>query len=172
MPTGATDKVMSPPDPANPTTPYKLERSSQPGTGSSDGILGGYYFKNTPDKASGWFISGQIQSAINIKDQYRPGREVALDVGGHYELGDGVNALLQLNVQHRARDSGVNSNPASGGYSWHLSPGLSFAATPHTQLYGFLQVPIVQYKNTDPADSGSGQLGSRWSVSLGITERF
>lgn len=172
LPTGAIDKVMTPPDPADPTTPYKLERSSQPGTGSTDGILGGYYFRNAPDKASGWFISGQIQSTMRIKDQYRPGTEVSLDVGGHYELGEGVNALLQLNGQHRARDSGANANPASGGYSWNLSPGLSFAVTPRTQIYGFLQVPMVQYKNSDPADSSSGQLASRWTISIGLTERF
>ena len=46
--TGSTSKTMSPPDPNDPTTPYALERSTQPGTGSTDGILGTYYFQNAP----------------------------------------------------------------------------------------------------------------------------
>jgi hypothetical protein len=48
-------------------------------------------------------------------DHYRPGNEVKLDAGMHYEMGQGLNALLQLNGQYRSRDTGNNANPASGG---------------------------------------------------------
>jgi len=172
LPTGATNKTMSPPDPNDPTTPYALERSSQPGTGSTDGILGAYYFQNAPGKDWGWFISGQVQSAISTKDNYRPGNEVAIDVGAHYEVAQNLNLLLQLNGQHRSRDTGANANPASGGYAVNLSPGLSYAVTPQTQVYGYLQLPIVQYLNTNPAEENSGQLAARWSATIGITQRF
>jgi len=172
LPTGATDKTMSPPDPNDPTTPYALERSSQPGTGSTDGILGAYFFQNAPGAGWGWFVSGQVQSAISIKDDYRPGTEVSFDVGAHVEVAQGLNLLLQLNGQHRSRDTGTNANPASGGYALNLSPGLSYAITPQTQFYGYVQLPIVQYMNTDPAEAGSGQLAARWSATVGITQRF
>lgn len=172
LPTGATNKTMSPPDPLDPNTPVKLERSGQPGTGSTDGILGAYYFQNAPGNGWGWFISGQLQSAIATKDEYRPGKEISLDLGMHYEVAQGLNLLLQLNGQHRSRDTGNNANPASGGHSLNLSPGLSYALTPQMQLYGYVQLPIVQYMNTDPTEAGSGQLASRWSATIGLTQRF
>jgi hypothetical protein len=172
LPTGATNKTMSPADPADPDTPYKLERSAQPGTGSTDGILGAYYFQNSSGNGWGWFVSGQIQSAISTRDEYRPGNETSLDLGMHYEVAQGLNLLLQLNAQHRSRDTGVNANPASGGHALQLSPGLSYAVAPQTQIYGYLQLPIIQYMNTDPADAASGQLAAKWSAAIGVTQRF
>ena len=172
LPTGAINKIMTPPDPAEPTTPFALERSAQPGTGSTDAILGAYYFRNLPGSDWGWFASGQIQSAIATRDNFRPGNELRLDLGTHYALSPNLNALLQLNVQHRERDSGSNANPASGGYALYLSPGLSYALTPHTQLYGIVQFALKQYANTDPAVAGTGQLTAPWSLALGISHRF
>lgn len=176
LPTGATDKTMSPADPTgdpdNPTTPHLLDRASQPGSGSTDAILGAYYFQNIPDSNWGWFASGQLQSALSTHDNYRPGDALSIDLGAHYELASGLTALLQLNAQHRERDRGINANIASGGYSLNLSPGLSYALTPKSQIYGILQVALVQYANTDPAVVGSGQLTAPWSFSAGVSHHF
>ena len=172
FPTGAINKTMTPPDPADPATPYKLERSAQPGTGSTDAILGTYYFNNHLDSDWGWFVSAQAQSAVATRDHFRPGNQLSLDLGMHYSLTPSLNALLQLNAQHRARDTGDNANPASGGYSWNLSPGLSYALSPKTQLYGVVQIALKQYANIDPAEAGSGQLTAPWSVAVGISHRF
>lgn len=172
LPTGATNQTMTPADPNDPATPYKLERASQAGTGSTDGILGLYYFRNSPGNDLGWFVSGQYQSALATKDNYRPGNEVTLDTGMHYEAFAGVNLLLQLNAQYRKRDSGSEANPASGGYSVNLAPGASYALDSGTQIYGFVQLPLIRYVNTDPADSASGQLATRAAFSLGLTHRF
>ena len=173
FPTGVTNKIMTPPDPANnPTVPYALERSSQPGTGSTDAILGAYYFHNLPGSNWGWFASGQMQSAIAIRDGYRPGTELSLDLGTHYAISPSVNILLQLNAQQRARDTGRNANVASGGHSLNLSPGLSYALTAQTQLYGVVQFALKQYANTDPADPASGQLTAPRSLAMGIGHRF
>lgn len=172
LPTGAINKTMTPPDPADPTVPVILERASQPGTGSTDAILGAYYFRTYPEGDWGWFVNGQAQSAIATRDQYHPGDQLNLDLGVHYALNPSLTALLQLNAQHRARDTGDNANPASGGYAWNLSPGLSYAITPQTQIYGFVQIALKQYANTDPAEPGSGQLTAPWSVAVGITRYF
>lgn len=172
LPTGATNKTMSPPDPADPDSPYKLERSGQPGTGSTDGILGAYYFRNLPGNSFGWFASAQFQSALATKDNYRPGNELSFDVGLHYEAAQSLNLLLQLNAQHRSRDTGSNANPASGGYSWNLSPGLSYALSQQTQIYSYVQVPLVQYLNADPSNPSSGQLAARRSATIGLTQTF
>lgn len=172
LPTGAINHNMTPPDPADPATAYKLERSGQAGTGSTDAILGAYYYRNSPGADWGWFVSGQIQSALATRDSYRPGRGIALDLGLYHSISDSLNLLLQLNGQHRARDSGSNASPASGGYSLNLSPGLSYALSPHTRLYGLVQLPLRQYVNTDPADFSSGQLTAPWSMTVGVSHRF
>ena len=172
LPTGSINKTMSPSDPANPGTPFQLERSAQPGSGSTDLILGAYRFGSAPGSNWGWFASGQVQSAIATRDDFRPGRQINLDLGLNYAFSQDLSGLLQLNLQHRARDTGVNANVASGGHSVNLSPGLSYAMTPQSRVYGFLQKPIQQSVNTDPADPASGQLTAPWSVAMGVSHRF
>ena len=83
-----------------------------------------------------------------------------------------LNLLFQVNAQRRARDSGSNANPASGGYSFSLSPGLSYALDPQTQVYTYAQLPIVRYVNVAPAVATSGQLSARWLATLGVSRRF
>jgi hypothetical protein len=172
LPTGAIDKTMTPPDPANPTTPFALERSAQPGSGSTDAIVGVYYYRNAPANAWGWFASGTGQSAFVIRDNFRPGKEARIDLGMHYALSPSLTGLLQLNSQYRGTDTGSEANPASGGYAIYLSPGLSYAVTPKTQVYGFVQLALRQYANTDPAVPGSGQLTAPWALTLGVTHFY
>lgn len=170
FPTGSTGKTMNPPDPAAPTVPYALERSAQPGTGSTDIILGGYRFGSWAASQWGWFASGQLQSAITTRGGYRPGRQVQVDFGWNYALSQQAVGLLQLNLHHRSRDTGGNANPASGGSSLNLSPGVSYAVSPQSRVYGFVQKAIFQRVNTDAA--GAGQLVAPWSVAVGVSHSF
>ncbi len=176
LPTGAIDKTMTPQDPTgdptNPSLAHPLDRASQPGSGSTDVILGAYCFDSAPGSDWGWFVSGQVQAAILTRDNFRPGTELNFDLGAHYGLGPSLTALLQVNAQHRERDSGSNANPASGGYSLNLSPGLSYALRPETQVYGLVQIALKQYANSDPASAGSGQLTAPWSLAVGISHRY
>jgi hypothetical protein len=172
LPTGAIDKIMTPPDPADPATPYKLERSSQPGSGSTDLILGLYRFGSSPSSNWSWFASGQVQAAATTRDGFRPGQQINLDLGVNYAASDELGGVLQLNFQHRSRDAGINANLASGGHSLNLSPGLTYALTPQTRIYGFVQKAMRQYVNVDPADPSSGQLTAPWSFALGVNHRF
>ncbi|MDD5383500.1 MAG: hypothetical protein PHG89_01295 [Gallionella sp.] len=154
------------------------EGGLQPGSGSTDAILGAYYYQNIANSPYGWFVSGQLQAATKTRDDYRPGNEVALDLGMHYTLSPSLTGLLQLNANFKERDSGIGAkvNPHSGAHSLNLSPGLSFAVTPKTKLYGFVQLPIYQYANSDPrwlpGDPIIGQLTAPWSISLGISQTF
>ncbi len=172
LPTGDIRERMSPPDPSAPGAPYPLERASQAGTGSTDAIIGAYYFRTLPDEGWGWFASIQAQAAFKTRDRYRPGNELKADVGLHKALSPDLTALLQLNLLHRARDGGRNANPASGGHSLGLSPGLSWLVAPQTQVYGMVQFVLRQYVNKDPADPASGQLTAPWSVAFGLSHRF
>jgi hypothetical protein len=170
LPTGAINKTMIPPDPANPGTPYALERSSQPGTGSTDLLLGAYYHSDIENSPWGWFASGQLQSALSTRDNYRPGDMLNLDMGAHYAFASTLTGLLQLNTQFKNRDTGLNANPASGGHSLNLSPGLSFVIAPKTNLYSFVQLALLQYVNSDSA--GAGQLTAPWSFAVGISHSY
>jgi hypothetical protein len=170
LPTGAINKTMIPPAPANPGTPYALERSSQPGTGSTDLLLGAYYHRDTENSPWGWFVSGQVQSALSTRDNYRPGDTLNLDIGAHYAFAPALTGLLQLNTQFKNRDTGLNANPASGGHSLNLSPGLSFVIAPKTNLYSFVQLALLQYVNSDSA--GAGQLTAPRLFAVGISHSY
>lgn len=154
------------------------EGGLQPGSGSTDLILGAYYYQEVANSPYGWFVSGQLQTATKTRDNYRPGNEAALDLGMHYTLSPSLTGLLQLNANFKERDSGIGAkvNPHSGTRSLNLSPGLSFAVTPKTKLYGFVQLPIYQYANSDPnwtpGNPIIGQLTAPWSISLGISQTF
>jgi hypothetical protein len=172
LPTGAIDETMTPPDPADPATPYALERSAQPGTGSTDGVLGAYYHSDIKDTPWGWFASGQFQGAMKIRDEYRPGNTFNLDMGAHYPLSPALTGMLQLNAQYKSRDTGLNANPASGGHSLNFSPGLNYVVAPKTNLYGFVQIALSQYANTDPDVPGSGQLTVPRSFAVGVSHSY
>lgn len=172
LPTGVINKTMTPPDPADPATPYALERSAQPDTGSTDVILGAYYHQGFANSPWGWFISGQLQTAMSTRDNYRPGTEITFDLGTRYALSSSITGLLQLNAQFKEHDGGAFANPASGAHNLNLSPGLSAAVAPKTRLYGFVQLPLYQYANGDPADPLGGQLTAPWSVSFGLSQTF
>ncbi|MFZ5523043.1 MAG: hypothetical protein ACOY9D_03020 [Pseudomonadota bacterium] len=164
LPTGSTDWEFQP--------GAIGERSLQPGSGSTDAILGAYYHKDLEDTPWGWFVSGQAQSTLSTKDDYRPGNDIALDVGSHYAISPALTGLLQLNAQFKERDSGLDANPHSGGRSLNLSPGLSFVIAPATRLYGFVQLPLYQYANPDPAGSLYGQLTAPWSFAVGVSRSY
>lgn len=148
-----------------------MERSLQPGSGSTDAIIGAYHHQDIADSPWGWFVSGQLQTALSTRNAYRPGGEVNLDVGAHYAVSPKLTGLVQLNAQFKERDSGANANVHSGGKNLNLSPGLSYAVAPRTNLYGFVQLPMYQYANADPV-LPFGQLTAPWSMSFGISQTF
>jgi len=164
LPTGSTHLDMVP--------GTLMERGLQPGSGSTDLVLGGYYHHEQADAPWGWFVSGQLQRAMTITSDYRPGDDVALDLGAHYTLSPSLTGLLQLNAHFKQRDSGLNANLHSGGQSLNLSPGLSVAVAPRTNLYGFVQLPLYQYANPDPTGLPYGQLTAPWTVSIGISHSY
>ncbi len=155
FPTGSIHKSNSEED---------AERTLQPGTGSVDSLLGLYY--NEHHGAYGWFIQGMWQQTIHERDDFKPGRKLSVDAGLSYSATPNLNLLLQANIQHKSKDSGVNAEPAdSGGSSFSISPGVAYRVTPDTQIYGFIQKPIYQYVN-------GYQLTPDWSAVIGLSTRF
>lgn len=158
LPTGAIDMANA--------EGMVAERALQPGTGSTDALLGGYFYQGLPGRLAGWFTQALWQHAVATRDGFRPGDQVLADVGLRYILTDKWNAILQLNALHKERDSGPNAEPdVSGGNFVFLSPGLSYAMGKSTQIYAFAQKPLYQYVN-------GTQLTADWTAVAGISHRF
>lgn len=158
LPTGRTDMQNAGGEQA--------ERPLQPGSGTTDALLGGYYAKVLPLKDLSWFAQGLLQLPLNSRDGFKPGRRISLDAGLRYDASDRVGLILQVNALRRSRDSGDNAEPEdSGGSSIHLSPGVSFEAAKDVRIYGFLQAPLYQYVN-------GVQLVSRRATVIGLSTRF
>ena len=140
------------------------ERSLQPGTGSVDTLLGGYYNYHTGNL--NWFAQGMWQQAVHERDHFKPGRKLNADVGVSYSATPDLSLMLQLNAQHKYKDTGSNAEPAeSGSRTLSLSPGLSYRIAGNTHVYGFVQTPIYQYVR-------GTQLTSDWSAAFGINTSF
>jgi hypothetical protein len=140
------------------------ERSLQPGTGSTDGIVGVYYNRRLGDFS--WFAQGTLQRVLHERNDFRPGYQLGADVGVNYRLGERWSLLLQLNAQHKGRDHGANAEPEDSGATYfYLNPGVSYRLNRTTQLYGFFQQPLYQHVR-------GTQLTADWAASLGVGMQF
>ena len=139
------------------------ERSLQPGSGTTDALLGVYTYRQLEGDAATMFLQGLWQRPLTERDDYQPGQQVTFDIGLRYALTRNLNAQLQLNLLWKDHDQGLNAEPDdSGGHYVFLSPGASYALTTHMQLYGFVQLPLYQYVN-------GTQLTADWSAVAGIS---
>lgn len=142
------------------------ERALQPGSGSTDLIVGGFYRRTLADSASGWFAQGTWQHAVATYDGFEPGDQVALNTGMHHAISSALSVMLQLNMVHKEHDAGANAEPElSGGSVVSLSPGVSYAVTPNSRLYGFVQKPVYQYVR-------GTQLTADWTAVVGLNHIF
>jgi hypothetical protein len=143
------------------------ERSLQPGTGTTDAIVGAYFHQQLLQRGASWFAQSQYQRALNSKDDFKPGPQFGVDFGySQSVLADRLSALIQLNILVKERDHGAAAEPAdSGGRSAFLSPGLSYSLSDQMRAYAFYQQPLYQYVN-------GVQLTARHAIVLGVTARF
>ena len=142
------------------------ERSLQPGSGTTDLLLGGYYQMGLPSGQGNWFAQGMWKYALNERKHYRPGNHLALDFGVNYPLQPSLTGMLQVNLQYKGTDRGDAAEPDdSGSRTVALSPGLAYEVGSFGRVYGFVQVPVYQHVD-------GIQLTADWSVALGWTRAF
>ncbi len=138
VPTGVTNKADD--------TGSVAERTLQPGTGTTDLVAGVSYVQKLAWPHFSWFAQGQYHQAISTFKNFQPGHQIGADVGARYELGTGWDADLQLNLQYKAHDKGIEAEEEdSGGKFVSLSPGVSYAFGHHNRVYVYYQRPIHQY---------------------------
>lgn len=142
------------------------ERSLQPGSGTTDAIVGAFYRHQLPESASSVFAQAQYQRPFGERDGFAPGAQLSVDLGYAHRLTERLSGLVQLNAVVKGRDRGVQAEPAdSGSRSVFVSPGLSWDATGSVRVYGFVQVPLRQSVN-------GVQLTASRALAVGVTTRF
>ena len=144
-----------------------FDRDTQPGTGSTDLLLGGYV--QGQERRWGWFAQGIYSSAVSTRDGYRPGNELQMVAGVHYDgyrRSSHLVPLLQVNATIRSEDTGINSNAANSGLDTvYLTPGVLVDITRHWQANATVYLPVYQHVN-------GIQLLPKQVASVGITYNF
>ncbi len=144
----------------------EAERALQPGTGSTDGVIGAYYSGPSFGQDASWFAQVLYQQAALIKDDFKPGNQLQLNLGYRLPLAHDFQALVQLNTMIKGRDTGGQAeNDLSGSRTVFISPGLAYSVTHDFQLYTFVQLPV--YRNYNGI-----QLAVDYAVVGGATLRF
>jgi len=142
------------------------ERTLQPGTGTTDLLLGMYWSSAAPLANTSWFARLQGVIPANERDGFKPGKAVYADGGMRYAVVNDVGLMMQLNYVWKGRDSGDEAEPGDSGQQqlW-LSPGISWNVSKNAQLYAFAQFPLYQKVN-------GVQLTADWSALAGVSWRF
>ncbi len=166
LPTGSHTKTGTATDVTLPPgTPAPIDPGLQPGTGSTDAILGAYYF-DAINKDWGYFTQATYQSSISTRTGYKPGDGLNANFGLRYLGYDGVTPQIQLNARHVAHDTGSLADTIStGGTLVYLSPGMVVPLTKKISVYGFVQLPVYQKVN-------GVQLAPKFTASLGVHISF
>jgi hypothetical protein len=147
-----------------------LDASLQAGTGSTDIIVGAYYFQAVSQDFDA-FADAQFQSAVAHKqdqpgNDFRPGNAATVSIGLRYEANPRWLPQLQLNLSRKSADQGALADTTdTAGTVAYLSPGLTALLVPKLYVYAVLQVPV--YSNL----SGY-QLFPRWTGTVGVSYAF
>jgi TonB dependent receptor len=163
LPTGSFTETGTSTDTTEPGD-VDIDRGLQPGTGTTDLIVGVYYFDGLA-KDWNYFVQALYQKALYSRDRYQPGDGSNLNLGMRYTGFSRFNPQVQLNGRYVAHDLGANADVVStGGTLLYLSPGVVIPIVNAASVYGFLQVPVfqdVRGVQVDPEYSAS--IGARFS---------
>ncbi len=150
---------------SGPNAGAPLDASLQPGTGSTDVIVGAYYYQAISQDFDA-FVNGQLQSAVAHGNDFRPGNSQTLSFGLRYEAHPDWVPQVQVNLIHKSRDQGALADlPDTAGTVAYISPGVTLKAIGPLHVFGFVQVPV--YSNLD-----GYQVFPRWTASAGVAYAF
>jgi len=147
-----------------------LDTSLQAGTGSTDLIVGAYYYQPVSQDFDA-FANGQFQAAVSERlhasdANYRPGNQVSISAGLRYEAHPTWVPQLQVNLLHKTADQGAFADRAdTAGTVAYLSPGLTVSLHKSLQVYAFAQLPVYSRLQ-------GYQLFPRWTASVGMSAAF
>jgi len=164
LPTGSYTETGISTDPTAPG-PVPIDRGLQPGTGTTDAIVGAFY-SDSINQNWDYFTQALYQEAFNSRNDYKPGSGLNLNVGLRYAGFSSVAPQIQLNFRDVQRDEGAQADTVStGGKLLYISPGVTAPVGQQLSVFGFFQLPVYQ-------DVNGVQLAPRYTVSLGVRYAF
>ncbi len=147
-----------------------LDTALQPGTGSTDIIVGAYYAQAVSQDFDA-FVNGQFEVAVQeqltgLNQNFRPGNLGNLSTGMRYMHSATWTPQVQVDISHKSPDQGALADDFdTAGTVVYLTPGVTVAVTPAARIYGFVQVPVASWLE-------GYQMFPRWTGNLGISYAF
>ena len=142
-----------------------LDRGLQPGTGTTDLLVGGFTF-GALSRDWDYFLQGMLQQPLDSRDGFRPGTGFNLNTGVRYMAYEHFIPSLQINARIEGRESGENADVDNSGATLvYLSPGVNFQVAGALHGYAYVQLPIYQRVN-------GLQLEPRYTATVGVYYTF
>ncbi|MHB1084660.1 MAG: hypothetical protein ACYCZA_07455 [Thiobacillus sp.] len=137
LPTGKTDGRNSDGDVA--------ERSVQPGSGTTDLLLGGGLAYTPLSLPGSLFSNLTLQTPLHKQDGFQPGWRTSVQAGWLVPVSGKLDLIMQATLLHVGPDRGVNAEPDdSGRTEVAVVPGLAYAWSRNLSVYGQLELPVYQ----------------------------
>jgi len=157
LPTGSYNNTFV----SGPEAGEPLDRGLQPGTGTTDLLVGAFTF-GAFSRDWDWFVQGMLQQPLYEQDDFIPGTGFNLNFGVRYLGIERITPSLQINGRIEAREHGANADVENSGATLvYLSPGVNFQISEKFHAYLFAQVPIYQRVN-------GLQLEPRYTITVGM----
>jgi hypothetical protein len=143
LPTGRFHQTFT----SGPSAGEEVDRGLQPGTGTLQAVLGAYHLGAlTPEL--GYFVQVTGQTALNDRDDYKPGSFVQASAALNLTRWRNVTPQLQVSFRATGRDNGINSDrPNSGGEQVNVSPGVSAKISSRVVGFTFVELPLYTRVN-------------------------
>ncbi len=139
----------------------RVDRGLQPGTGTTDLLLGVYHY-GTIARSWDYFAQALLQQPLNSRERFKPGTGINVNLGVRYAANPAVVPQIQLNVRAEKRESGANADVENSGATLvYLGPGVTVRVARRAEAYAFVQVPV--YENVN-----GFQIEPRFAVSGGL----
>ena len=124
-----------------------VDRGLQPGTGTTDVILGAYHYGSLAPRWS-YFAQAVVEQPFGSRDGFKPGTALNVNLGARWAATRGIVPQIQLNVRAEGRETGPNADtPNSGATLAYLGPGITVSVVRGVQAFGFVQFPVYQNVN-------------------------
>jgi hypothetical protein len=147
---------------SGPQSGEPLDRGLQPGTGTTDLLLGAYTF-GALNRDWDYYAEALLQQPLNSREEFRPGTGLNVTLGVRYMSFESVTPQIQLNVRTERRESGANADIENSGATLaYLSPGINVKLAHNARAYAYLQIPVYQRVN-------GFQIEPRYSISVGLS---
>ena len=129
---------------AGPSAGQEVDRGLDPGTGTTDVLIGAYHYGRIAPKIDVIF-QALAQVALNNRGAYRPANAANFSAGFHYTGWKGNTPQLQVNFRVAGKDSGINADPLhSGGELLYVAPGGIIRLSPRASAFAYVQIPVYQ----------------------------